>query len=85
MAILVKLANFTDHSRETLYQGFQGVYTLSIIDNGLGVYPLKEGWGTKQFKNLAQQINGKFRRVSLHPQGTLCELSWPLPNSFWWQ
>jgi hypothetical protein len=63
----------------------QGVYTLSIIDNGLGVYPLKEGWGTKQFKNLAQQINGKFRRVSLHPQGTLCELSWPLPNSFWWQ
>ncbi|MTJ49585.1 sensor histidine kinase [Dolichospermum sp. UHCC 0259] len=63
----------------------QGIYTLSIIDNGLGIYPLKEGWGTKQFKNLAQQINGKFRRVSLYPQGTLCELSWPLPNSFWWQ
>jgi hypothetical protein len=62
----------------------QGIYTLSIIDNGLGSYPLKEGWGTKQFKNLAQQINGKFRRVSLYPQGTLCELSWPLANSFWW-
>lgn len=61
----------------------QGIYTLSIIDNGLGIYPLKEGWGTKQFKNLAQQINGKFRRVSLYPQGTLCELSWPLANSFW--
>jgi len=63
----------------------QRIYTLSIIDNGLGIYPLKEGWGTKQFKNLAQQINGKFRRVSLYPQGTLCELSWPLANSFWWQ
>ncbi|BAZ85585.1 sensor histidine kinase [Dolichospermum compactum] len=63
----------------------QGIYTLSIIDDGLGIYPLKEGWGTKQFKNLAQQIKGKFRRVSLYPQGTLCELSWPLPNSFWWQ
>ncbi|MEY2913132.1 MAG: Sensor protein VraS [Cyanobacteriota bacterium] len=34
---------------------------------------------------LAQQIKGKFRRVSLYPQGTLCELSWPLPSSFWWQ
>ena len=45
-------------------------------------YGLEEGWGTKQFKNLAQQIQGKFRRVSLYYQGTLCELSWPLTNSF---
>ncbi|MBO1054251.1 hypothetical protein FJR01_17780, partial [Dolichospermum sp. UHCC 0299] len=58
---------------------------LSIMDNGLGINSSKEGWGTKQFKNLAQQIKGKFRRVSLYPQGTLCELSWPLANSFWWQ
>jgi glucose-6-phosphate-specific signal transduction histidine kinase len=63
----------------------QGIYTLSIIDDGLGIYPLKEGWGTKQFKNLAQQIKGKFRRVPLYPQGTLCELSWHLQNSSWWQ
>ena len=61
------------------------IYTLSIIDNGLGIHSLREGWGTKQFKNVAQQIKGKFRRVSLYPQGTLCELSWPLSNSFWWQ
>jgi signal transduction histidine kinase len=58
-------------------------YTLSIMDNGLGIHSSEEGWGTKQFKNLAQQIQGKFRRVSLYPQGTLCELSWPLTNSFW--
>jgi hypothetical protein len=57
-------------------------YTLSIIDNGLGIHLSKEGWGTKQFKNLAQQIQGKFSRVSLYPQGTLCQLSWPLTNSF---
>ncbi len=58
------------------------IYTLTIMDNGLGIHSLKEGWGTKQFKNLAQQIKGKFRRIYLYPQGTLCELSWPSPNSF---
>jgi hypothetical protein len=63
----------------------KGIYTLSIMDNGLGIHSSKEGWGTKHFKNLAQQIKGKFRRISCYPQGTLCELSWPLINSFWWQ
>ena len=67
------------------YSASKEYATLSIMDNGLGINSSKEGWGTKQFKNLAQQIKGKFRRVSLDPQGTLCELSWPLANSFWWQ
>ena len=67
------------------YSTSEGRYILSIMDNGLGNYSSREGWGTKQFKNLAQQIKGKFRRVSLYPQGTLCELSWPLISSFWWQ
>jgi CHASE2 domain-containing sensor protein len=52
---------------------------LSILDNGLGVKSSKEGRGTQQFKNLARQIKGKFRRVTLFPHGTLCELSWPVP------
>ncbi|MFN4876548.1 MAG: sensor histidine kinase, partial [Aphanizomenon sp.] len=67
------------------YSVEKGLYTLRIIDNGLGIYPLKEGWGTKQFKNLAKQIQGKFRRVHLENQGTICELSWPLSNSAQWQ
>ena len=60
-----------------------GWYTLSIIDDGLGVdsstnskSSMREGWGTKQFKNLARQIKGKFQRVPMYPQGTICELSW---------
>ena len=84
------LCNVGKHATEITclqvsYSLSQGRYTLSILDNGLGTYSSREGWGTKQFKKLAQQIKGKFRRVSLYPQGTLCELSWPLPSSFWWQ
>jgi hypothetical protein len=54
-----------------------GWYTLSIVDDGLGVNSAKEGRGTKQFKNLARQIQGKFQRIPIYPQGTICELSWP--------
>jgi hypothetical protein len=54
-----------------------GWYTLSIIDDGLGVNSSKEGRGTQQFKNLARQINGKFQRLPIYPRGTICELSWP--------
>lgn len=84
------LCNVGKHATEITclqvnYSISQGRYTLSILDNGLGTYSSREGWGTKQFKKLAQQIKGNFRRVSLYPQGTLCELSWPLSSSFWWQ
>ncbi|MBD2292967.1 sensor histidine kinase [Anabaena sphaerica FACHB-251] len=54
-----------------------GWYTLSIVDDGLGVNSSREGRGTKQFKNLARQIKGKFQRLPIYPQGTICELSWP--------
>ncbi|MBE9054528.1 sensor histidine kinase [Sphaerospermopsis sp. LEGE 08334] len=55
-----------------------GWYTLSIVDDGLGVNSSRrEGQGTKQFKNLARQIKGKFQRLPMYPQGTICELSWP--------
>ncbi|MBD2627742.1 sensor histidine kinase [Trichormus variabilis] len=59
-----------------------GCYTLSIIDDGLGVNSSREGRGTQQFKHLARQIKGKFRRVPLSPQGTICELSWNETNFF---
>ncbi len=62
----------------------EGWYTLSIVDDGLGITSFTEGRGTQQFRNLARQFKGKFRRVSLSPRGTLCELSWPMPKS-WFQ
>ena len=51
-------------------------YTLSIIDNALGINSSREGRGTKQFKNLATEIKGKFQQLPLSPKGTICELSW---------
>ncbi|TAE53989.1 MAG: sensor histidine kinase [Nostocales cyanobacterium] len=54
-----------------------GWYTLSIIDDGIGLNSFKEGRGTKQFKSLAKQINGKFQRIPIYPRGIICELSWP--------
>ncbi|MDZ8053126.1 MAG: CHASE2 domain-containing protein [Aulosira sp. ZfuVER01] len=60
----------------------EGWQTLSIVDDGLAISSYREGRGTQQFRNLARQLKGKFRRVSLYPRGTLCELSWPVPK-FW--
>ncbi|MBD2386622.1 CHASE2 domain-containing protein [Cylindrospermum sp. FACHB-282] len=62
----------------------EGWYTLSIVDDGLGVNSSREGRGTQQFRNLARQLKGKFRRVALTPRGTLCELSWPLVKFYLW-
>jgi CHASE2 domain-containing sensor protein len=63
----------------------EGWYTFSIIDDGLGGNSCREGRGTQQFRNLARQFKGKFRRVPLSPRGTLCELSWPTPKFYFWQ
>lgn len=62
----------------------EGWYTLSIVDDGLGVISPIAGRGTQQFRNLAKQFKGKFRRVSLSPRGTLCEFSWPIPKVWLW-
>ncbi|BAZ18252.1 putative Chase2 sensor protein (plasmid) [Calothrix sp. NIES-4071] len=53
-----------------------GYYTLRIEDNGLGMSSDTENKGTKQSKNLAKKLNGKFKRSSRTPRGTVCELSW---------
>lgn len=62
----------------------EGWYTLSIIDDGLGTNSFKEGHGTQQFRSLARQLKGKFRRSYLSPKGTLCELSWPITKLYFW-
>nr|WP_313954449.1 hypothetical protein [Anabaena subtropica] len=59
----------------------QGWYTLKIIDNGSGANLYKKGRGTQQSINLAQQLQGKFERSPVFPQGTICKLSWRVANN----
>ncbi|NEO77810.1 CHASE2 domain-containing protein, partial [Moorena sp. SIO4G3] len=58
-------------------------YTLSVKDNGSGICSSSENQGTKQAKALAKQLGGTFKREPLSPQGTLCELTWPLTGRNW--
>ncbi|MBD2771492.1 CHASE2 domain-containing protein [Iningainema tapete] len=54
-----------------------GWFNLTVIDDGLGIKSFREGRGTQQFKHIAKQLKGKFRRSALSPKGTICELTWP--------
>ncbi|NET58930.1 MAG: CHASE2 domain-containing protein [Symploca sp. SIO2E6] len=58
-------------------------YTLSIKDNGSGISSSRENRGTKQARNLQEQLGGEFRRESLAPRGTQCELTWNLAGRHW--
>ncbi|GAB1541454.1 hypothetical protein NUACC21_41250 [Scytonema sp. NUACC21] len=69
---------------EVTCTSYEGWCTLSILDDGLGINSSKEGRGTQQFRNLARQLKGKFRRSSRFPKGTLCELSWPIKSFYRW-
>jgi hypothetical protein len=51
-------------------------YKLWVKDNGCGIKSKLENKGTKHSKILAKQLKGEFRRQSLSPRGTICELSW---------
>ncbi|NJM99605.1 MAG: hypothetical protein HC800_22875 [Phormidesmis sp. RL_2_1] len=58
---------------------------IKIIDNGEGLSSLAahEGFGTQQATRLARQLGGKFERTSVQPQGTCCELCWPVQRPTW--
>ncbi len=58
----------------------QGYYTLSIKDNGAGINSTQEHRGTKQCREIAKLLGGEFKRESLEPKGTLCELTWRLKS-----
>lgn len=62
------------------YTQKDGWYSLQITDNGQGSGIATEGRGTQQATNLARQLKGKFKRSPLLPQGTVCELTWPIPK-----
>lgn len=57
-------------------------YNLSVRDNGSGIKSKLENKGTKYFKMLAKQLGGEFRRESLSPRGTICELCWKPTKEF---
>jgi CHASE2 domain-containing sensor protein/two-component sensor histidine kinase len=61
-------------------------YCLQIIDNGANISTIYQrgGQGTNQAQDLARQLRGKFRRFPHSPQGTVCELTWPIASN-WWQ
>ncbi|MDZ8239456.1 MAG: CHASE2 domain-containing protein [Nostoc sp. ChiQUE01a] len=62
-------------------------YCLQIIDNGvidISKNYQRSGQGTNQAQDLARQLRGKFRRFPHSPQGTVCELTWPVASN-WWQ
>ncbi|NET36669.1 MAG: CHASE2 domain-containing protein [Cyanothece sp. SIO1E1] len=61
-------------------------YILRIIDNGPGIAtssrPTRVGQGTRQAVALARALRGQFRRRPNAPQGTLCELVWPMRRNW---
>ncbi|BAZ51551.1 hypothetical protein NIES4103_42080 [Nostoc sp. NIES-4103] len=57
------------------------MYILTIKDDGYGISSSKENKGTKQAINLARKLGDHFKRESISPHGTLCELTWPLATS----
>mgnify|MGYP003564773068 FL=1 len=61
-------------------KNIDGWYVLSIKDNGIGDTSGLENKGTKHSKQLAKALNGYFKRETLSPKGTLCELKWKLDD-----
>jgi two-component sensor histidine kinase len=55
-------------------------YTLKIQDNGSGLISYLESQGTKQLKSIAQNLGGHFKRKTLYPKGTICQITLKLAN-----
>ncbi len=75
------LCNVGKHAQGVKRVQASGVYSankykLWVKDNGPGIKSKLENKGTKYFKLLAKQLGGEFRRESLSPRGTICEISW---------
>ncbi len=57
-------------------------YKLRVTDNGSGIKSKLENKGTKHSKIIAKHLGGEFRRESIYPHGTVCELIWTPVNKF---
>ena len=62
----------------------EGWNILRVADNGAGLksQPTVGGYGTRQALSLAHQLGGQFQRTSNKPQGTVCELTYPVQSRF---
>ncbi|BCL39515.1 CHASE2 domain-containing protein [Nostoc sp. MS1] len=63
---------------ESIGKQEQNLYKLTIKDNGCGLTSLSENKGTRQLKNIASKLKGEFKRESISPRGTVCEIIWKL-------
>ncbi|MBW4643941.1 MAG: CHASE2 domain-containing protein [Goleter apudmare HA4340-LM2] len=66
---------------ESIGKRKQNIYTLTIQDNGCGLTSSSESKGTKQLKSIANNLGGYFKRESISPTGTVCEITWKLKNN----
>lgn len=62
---------------------------IRITDNGVGLsssyHTAKSGGrGTRQARNLARSLGGKFQRLPRSPKGTICELTWHVSRFRFW-
>ncbi len=77
------LCNVGKHAKgvkriEAIGKKHRDFYILKIQDNGVGLVSSIESKGTKQLRNIAKNLGGDFRRESITPKGTVCEISWRL-------
>ncbi|WP_414567347.1 CHASE2 domain-containing protein [Nostoc sp. CCY 9925] len=77
------LCNVGKHAKgvkriEAIGKKDEDFYILKIQDNGPGLVSYIENKGTKQLRNIAKNLGGDFRRESITPKGTVCEISWKL-------
>ena len=59
---------------------------IRVEDNGIGIDTEHKnaGGGTKQARDLAKQLNGNFCRYPGQKKGTVCELTWSVNKSWFW-
>lgn len=62
---------------------------IRVEDNGIGINPNLDmsktaAGGTKQAQDLAKQLNGNFRRYPGKKKGAVCELTWSVNKSWFW-
>ncbi len=77
------LCNVGKHAKgvkriEAIGKKDQDFYILRIQDNGPGLVSSVESKGTKQLRNIAKNLGGDFKRETISPNGTVCEISWKL-------
>jgi CHASE2 domain-containing sensor protein len=83
------LCNVGKHAENATHLDVTGTqsenwYYLRVFDNGRGMTTSTPGEGTKHARKVASRLGGQFKREAASPQGTLCELAFPLAKA-WFQ